>query len=82
MYTVYALKSLKDNRIYVGFSENPERRLKEHNSGQVTSTKAFIPWSKFYELKVETRVQAREEEKKLKSGFGKEFLKSLLNIPR
>ena len=82
MFTVYALRSGKDGRIYVGFSENLERRLREHNSGQVTSTKAYLPWSIFYTMEVDTRLKAREQEKKLKSGFGKEFLKSKINIPR
>ncbi|MCX6714770.1 MAG: GIY-YIG nuclease family protein [Candidatus Uhrbacteria bacterium] len=82
MFTVYALRSERDGRIYVGFSEHLERRLKEHNAGQVTSTKAYLPWSILYTLEVETRLEARQQEKKFKSGFGKEFLKSKVHIPR
>jgi len=79
-YCVYAIKSLIDGRIYVGMSSNPERRMMEHNAGQVRSTKGYKPWVMVYRRLVGPRAEARAEEKKLKSGRGKEFLKS--NIPR
>ena len=74
---VYAIKSLKDGRIYVGMISNVEKRLKEHNSGQTRSTKGYMPWVLFYSEIHITRVDARIREKFLKSGCGKEFLKSL-----
>ncbi|MFH0803731.1 MAG: GIY-YIG nuclease family protein [Candidatus Tagabacteria bacterium] len=76
-YFVYAIKSNKDSRIYVGISENPERRLGEHNSGDAKSTKFYRPWIIIYKKFIGTRIKARKEEKKLKSGYGKEFLKLL-----
>lgn len=33
MYSVYAIVSQIDNRIYVGLSKNPFHRLSEHNAG-------------------------------------------------
>ena len=77
MYTIYAIKSKKDERIYVGFTENLTRRLHEHNHGNVRSTKAFVPWELLYTKQASDRVSARQKEKKLKSGYGKEFLKQL-----
>ena len=82
MYTIYAIKSEKDGRIYVGFSANLDRRLNEHNRGYVRSTKPFIPWVLIYSEVAESRLEARKREKDLKSGFGKEFLKNLENFPR
>ena len=38
MYFVYVLKSLKDGKHYIGFSNDLKRRLEEHNSGLVKST--------------------------------------------
>jgi putative endonuclease len=78
-YFTYALKSHKDGRIYVGLSSNLERRLGEHNRGEVKSTKAWRPWEIIYKKEFLTRGDARSEEKRLKSGYGKEFLKL---IPR
>jgi len=43
MYTVYAIQSQVDNRIYVGFTENLERRLSEHNNGKTKSSKGYRP---------------------------------------
>jgi len=79
MYTVYGLISGKDGRIYVGFTQDLKRRLEEHNSGGVFSTKGFRPWKVLYTEKANTRQEARTREKYLKSGIGKEFLKS--NVP-
>jgi len=76
-YFVYAIKSKKDGRIYVGLSSNPERRLKEHNTSDTKSTRAFKPWYLIYKKFVGTRINARVLEKKMKSGSGKEFLKTL-----
>lgn len=76
-FFVYAIKSEKDNRIYVGMSKDIKRRLSEHNLGQVTSTKFWKPWKLIYQKLVGERVKARQLEKKLKSGYGKEFLKNL-----
>lgn len=77
MYILYAIKSQKDGRIYVGMTKDLPRRLNEHNAGRVTSTKGFTPWKVIYTELSENRVTARQREKKLKSGYGKEFLKQL-----
>ena len=81
MYIVYAIKSEVDNRIYVGFTDNLTRRLREHDSGKTKSTKGFRPWKLFYTERVSERMEARKREKYLKSGSGKEFLKQILNGP-
>lgn len=78
MYYVYALVSSFQNRIYVGMTNNPDRRLKEHNLKYVKSTKGYTPWKRFYLIKVTSREQARIWEKKLKSGQGKQYLRSIL----
>ncbi len=75
-YFVYAIKSSKDRRIYVGMSLNPEKRLKSHNAGEVFSTKGFRPWTLlFFENCGTQRMYARKREKYWKSGIGKEKLK-------
>ena len=78
MYLVYAIRSGKDGRIYVGMCANFETRLKEHNAGKTKSTKGFRPWKLIYLEEAIDRVEARKREKYLKSGVGKEFLKSKL----
>jgi len=80
-YTVYAIKSLIDSRIYVGLTENLERRLEEHNQGRTRSTKGYRPWKLIYKEEVETRISARKLEKYYKSGCGNEILKKINEVP-
>ncbi|MBU3927128.1 MAG: GIY-YIG nuclease family protein [Bacteroidetes bacterium] len=74
MYYIYAIVSEVDQRIYVGFTTDVERRLKEHNSGKTTSTKGYRPWNILVVEEVTNREEARRREKYLKSGVGKEYL--------
>ena len=60
---------------YVGFSNDPEKRLIEHNNVKTKSTKGYRPWKIFYYEKCESRIEARKRERHLKSGTGKEQIK-------
>ena len=81
MWYTYALKSLKDNNLYIGISENPKERLKQHNSGMTKSIKHRRPFKLIYLEKCNDRKDARNREKRLKSGSGREFLKQIYNTP-
>jgi putative endonuclease len=78
MFFVYALKSETRNYIYVGLTSNVDRRVKEHNLGYEQTTRPYAPFILLHVEKFSTRIEARNREKYLKSGKGKEFLKSLL----
>ena len=78
MYKVYVLYSVNFQRTYTGFTSDLDRRLKEHNLKQNKSTKAYTPWVLIYKVNLETRIEARKKEKYLKSGVGREFIKTLL----
>ena len=54
-----------------------KKRLAEHNQGRTKSTKGYRPWALFHFETYTTRAEAREREKYLKSGIGKEWIKSL-----
>jgi len=77
MYFTYAIDSKSRNYLYVGISNNVERRLTEHNSGRNKTTKPYKPFKLIYTKEFVTRAEARAHEKYLKSGSGKEFLKTL-----
>ena len=77
MYTVYAICSLKRNYIYVGLTSNLKNRLDRHNKGYERTTKPYVPYKLIYTEECSTRIEARKREKYLKSGVGKEFLRSL-----
>lgn len=79
MYTIYVIKSTSKKFAYVGFTSDLTRRLHEHQSGFNRSTKPFRPFKLIYQENVSTSKEAREREKYLKSGRGREFIKSLNN---
>lgn len=78
MYYVYAIKSLEKNYIYVGLTNNIDRRFNQHNNGKEKTTNFYKPFVLIYQEKFKTRTDARRKEKYLKSGIGKAFLKNLL----
>ncbi|MFA6410315.1 MAG: GIY-YIG nuclease family protein [Candidatus Buchananbacteria bacterium] len=77
MFYVYAIKSLNRNYIYVGITDNPTRRIKQHNSQKSKTTKPYSPFKTILIEKYNSRPEARKREKYLKSGCGKEQLKKL-----
>ncbi len=80
MVYVYVIKSKVANRLYVGMSENVEKRLIEHNKGITQSTKPYRPWDLVFFEELNNRMEARQREKYLKSGVGKEFIKEKLKF--
>ena len=77
-FYVYVMKSMKDDGFYVGISKDPDKRLIGHNWGMTKSTKGRRPFELVYAEKVISRQEARRREKYLKSGVGREFIKSLI----
>ncbi len=78
MFTIYAIKSVKHNFIYVGITTNVDERIKRHNSGYNHSTKAFAPFVLFYTETAENGTIARQSEIYLKSSSGKRYLNKIL----
>ena len=71
MYSVYILLSKKDNKRYIGFTSNLEKRLSEHNSGLVKSTKSRRPLILIYQEEFENKSDARKREEEIKAKKGK-----------
>ena len=84
MFYVYVLKSLKDHMYYFGQSNNPEKRLKLHNSGKVKSTKYRRPFILIGYKTFKTRNEARWFEYQIKhhSDRKKKFLKDLNSVEK
>jgi len=77
MYTVYTLKSKIKKYIYVGMTQNLDQRIRRHNNGYEKTTKPYKPFKLIHREVYPSRIEARKREKYLKSGVGKEFLKTL-----
>ena len=72
---VYVLKSQKDGKFYVGYTKNIQKRLEEHNSGQVRSTKERRPVKLIYWEACISQQDATRREKYLKTAWGKRYIK-------
>jgi len=72
MFFVYILRSLKDKRLYIGFTRDLKRRIKEHNDGLNKSTQHRRPLEFIYceAYKSEQDAKTREEMLKL---YGQAF---------
>lgn len=70
MWYVYFLK-LSNNSIYVGSTNDLQRRLKSHQNGQVLSTQYYRPLELQSYIAVQTEKHARNLENYFKTGSGK-----------
>ena len=85
MYYVYALFNNAHNKIYIGQTKNLEERLNLHKNKifQNGYTARFNgDWDLIYKEKTSDRKEALKREKQLKSYRGRQFIKSLINIPQ
>ena len=63
---VYLLKSLRDNKFYLGWTTNLKRRLDAHNEGLNQSTAYRRPLELVYYETCKSSLEAKERERKLK----------------
>ena len=78
MFYIYILQSQITNKLYIGKTSNLKRRMKEHNSGQSTYTKKYLPWDIiYYEAHTDIDDAARRE-KYLKTTQGHQAIKRML----
>jgi putative endonuclease len=75
IWKVYILRSVGKRFIYIGSTNNLDRRVLEHNNGVVQSTRAYRPLEIAAYVAVESESQARDLEKYFKTGSGKAILK-------
>jgi putative endonuclease len=64
---VYILESQSNGRLYIGCTNDLNRRLEEHNANHTRSTRNKGPWELVHFKRVGSKAEALELEKKLKS---------------
>ena len=77
-YYVYILQSLKNSSLYIGYTSDLRKRLKEHNSGLNQATKSFVPYKLIFYEAFLNRVDAKNREKYLKGGYGRKTIRGML----
>lgn len=86
MYFTYVLRSMRDGKMYVGFTSDLRRRFSEHQQGRNVSTKNRRPFELlFYEAFKDER-DALRRESYFKTNKGKIALRQIIrhsfNEPR
>ncbi len=77
MLTVYVLYSENFEKHYTGFTSNFEQRLLSHNVLGKGWTKKYWPWKVLLTDSYETKSEAMQRERWLKTGVGRDFIKQL-----
>lgn len=75
MFYVYVLQSLRDHKLYTGFSKDLKKRIAFHNQGINDSTKYRRPLRLIYYEAYYNEEDARKRERFLKSGRGREIIR-------
>jgi putative endonuclease len=78
-YFTYVLLSERTGRRYTGSCEDVDERLRRHNAGHSPSTRHGVPWKIVHCESFETRTDAVQRERFLKSGKGRAVLDRLLS---
>ena len=83
LYYVYILQSLKTGKLYVGHTNDIDRRFEEHNSSRGGKySRQNAPWKLLYKESHPDRSSAAKRELYLKSTKGSQEKKRLAGIKK
>ena len=74
MYYTYVLRSEADGQFYTGYTQDLKLRFKQHNKGEVESTKRRLPLKLIYYEACINKKDATKRESYFKTYNGKRFL--------
>ena len=77
-YYTYVLYSPVYDKIYIGYTNNLERRLHFHNKGIQGWTAKYIPWDLVYHEEFETKSEAIKRENYIKKMKSREYIENLI----
>jgi putative endonuclease len=80
MFSVYVIYNKIAGKYYVGQTINIDERIKQHNNHTFKSYTSRFPgkWELIHLESLPTRSEALKREKGLKSGGGREYIKSII----
>lgn len=80
MFSVYVIYNSDNNKVYIGQTEDLEKRLLVHNNHSLGGYTSRFPgkWELIYKESVTTRSEALIREKQLKSFRGREYIRNFI----
>ena len=79
MFTVYILFSSSIDKYYIGYTNDLERRLTEHNRKKGKYTDGGIPWRLVHQEEYESKIEAMNREKLIKSQKSRQYILSIIS---
>ncbi len=77
-FYVYVLQSEFDNKFYIGYTSNLERRINEHQQGKNISTAKRLPLKLIYFEGHLSKTDAERRERYFKTNKGKTTLRQII----
>lgn len=78
MYYVYVLYSKEQDKFYVGYTEDLDRRIEEHANEETLSSRRLKNLKIVYYEACVAKKDAIKRERQLKTGFGRGYLRKRL----
>lgn len=79
MFEMYIIQSLKDEKYYIGSTDNLEKRLIRHNKGYSRYTKNKGPFKLVYREEFASRSDAKKREYYIKSLKSRSAIEKLIS---
>jgi putative endonuclease len=81
-FYAYILRSRSSGAFYIGHTEDLTKRLFEHNNNRTPSIKNRGPWELFHSESFETRAEAAQRERQIKSMKSRRYIEELARASR
>jgi putative endonuclease len=78
VYSVYIIQSLSDESYYIGYTNNLDKRLSQHNSAKSGYTSVKKPWILKYSESFIDKSEAIKREHFLKNQKNRGFIERLI----
>ena len=79
MYQVYIIYSKSIDKYYVGYTNEIDRRIKEHNRLKGKFTDRGIPWEIIYTESFKDKNDATKREAEIKAKKSRIYIENLIN---
>ena len=75
MHYTYVLKSIRDDKFYIGYTNDLQKRIELHNAGRIESTKHRKSFDLIYYEASLNKEDAMKREKYLKTTYGHRYIR-------